>query len=62
MILSAGNPLLTTETFPYDLDTTSLGLTVTKCDEETVQSVMDEMLGYINSDGIVQVRFFLPRG
>jgi len=40
--------------FPYDLDTTSLGLTVVKRDEEVANSVMDEMLEYLNADGIIQ--------
>lgn len=47
--------MLTTEQFPHDLDTTSLGLTITKQDPDVVQSVMDEMLQYVNSDGIIQV-------
>jgi hypothetical protein len=40
--------------FPYDLDTTSLGLTVIKRDEEVANSVMDEMLEYVSADGIIQ--------
>ncbi|KAI9763568.1 MAG: hypothetical protein M1840_000430 [Geoglossum simile] len=40
--------------FPYDLDTTSLALTVTKRDKEIANSVMDEMLEYTNADGIIQ--------
>jgi hypothetical protein len=51
----SGKPLFTTEEFPYDLDTTSLGLTVTNADETTVFSVMDEMLEYVDADGIIQV-------
>ncbi|KAF7376184.1 Alpha-D-glucose-1-phosphate phosphatase YihX [Mycena sanguinolenta] len=50
-----GKGTLTTETFPFDLDTTSLGLTVMKSDKEVANSVMDEMLQYIDSDGIVLV-------
>jgi hypothetical protein len=45
--------------FPCDLDTTALALTVCKCDEDAANSVMDEMLEYINSDGIIQVRHLL---
>ena len=48
--------MLTTEIFPFDLDTTSVALTVVKRDEEVVHSVMDEMLEYTNPDGIIQVR------
>jgi hypothetical protein len=54
-MFSSGSPLLTTEEFPFDLDTTSLGFTVTKDHENVVHSVMDEMLDYINDDGIIQV-------
>ncbi|KAI9763248.1 MAG: hypothetical protein M1840_000823 [Geoglossum simile] len=43
--------------FPCDLDTTALALTVCKRDEDAANSVMDEMLEYINSDGIVQAYF-----
>jgi len=49
-------PVLTTEVFPCDLDTTSIALTVTGCSKEVISSVMDEMLEYIDKDGIVQVR------
>ncbi|KAJ6593944.1 Haloacid dehalogenase-like hydrolase-domain-containing protein [Mycena capillaripes] len=52
-----GKGTLTTEAFPFDLDTTSLGLTVMKRDKEVVRSVMDEMLQYIDSDGIVLTYF-----
>jgi len=52
---TTGKPLLTTEAFPYDLDTTSLGLMATKREQAVIQSVMDEMLEYVNADGIIQV-------
>ncbi|OJA11699.1 hypothetical protein AZE42_02093 [Rhizopogon vesiculosus] len=52
-----GKPLLTTEEFPFDLDTTSLGLTVMNDHEDIVHSVMDEMLDYIDDDGIIQTYF-----
>ncbi|KAJ6586968.1 HAD-like domain-containing protein [Mycena vulgaris] len=52
-----GKGTLTTEAFPFDLDTTSIGLTVMKRDKEVVGSVMDEMLQYIDSDGIVLTYF-----
>jgi hypothetical protein len=48
------NPILTTETFPCDLDTTSIALTVTGSSKGVISSVMDEMLKYVNKDGIVQ--------
>ncbi|KAJ7497338.1 HAD-like domain-containing protein [Mycena latifolia] len=50
-----GKGTLTTEAFPFDLDTTSIGLTVMQRDKEVVTSVMDEMLQYMDSDGIVLV-------
>ncbi len=50
-----GKPLLTTETYPNDLDTTSLALMATDCDDEVVNSVQDEMLEFVNEDGIVMV-------
>ncbi|EJD03446.1 HAD-like protein [Fomitiporia mediterranea MF3/22] len=53
-----GEPVMTTEEFPFDLDTTSIGLTVsTHVDYETKMSVMDEMLTYVNKDGIIQTYF-----
>ncbi|KAJ6499937.1 Haloacid dehalogenase-like hydrolase-domain-containing protein [Mycena vitilis] len=52
-----GKGTLTTEAFPFDLDTTSLGLTVMKRDKEVAGSVMDEMLQYKDSDGIVLTYF-----
>ncbi len=55
MVWQTGKPLLTTETYPNDLDTTSLALMVTGCDDEVVNSVLDEMLELVNEDGIVMV-------
>jgi hypothetical protein len=54
--LVSEKPLLTTEEFPFDLDTTSLGLTVMGSPEDVAHSVMDDMLNYIDDDGIIQVR------
>ena len=49
---------MTSEVFPADLDTTSIGLTVSNhVDVETKLSVMDEMLTYVNKDGIIQTYF-----
>lgn len=56
--LNKGDGVLTTSNFPFDLDTTSIGLTVsTHIDTATKQSVMDEMLTYKNEDGIIQTYF-----
>lgn len=59
MVWQTGKPLLTTETYPNDLDTTSLALMVTDCDDEVVNSVLDEMLELVNEDGIVMVWSFM---
>ncbi|KAI0047754.1 HAD-like protein [Auriscalpium vulgare] len=50
-------PTLTTEKFPCDLDTTSIGLVVTQPDDEVFNAVMDEMLQNLNADRIPQVYF-----
>ncbi|KAF9650600.1 HAD-like protein [Thelephora ganbajun] len=52
-----GKPVLTTEVFPCDLDTTSIALTVTGRSKEVISSVMDEMLNYVDKDGIIQTYF-----
>ncbi|KAG7442323.1 HAD-like protein [Guyanagaster necrorhizus] len=57
LIMIKGNGKLTTTEFPCDLDTTSLGLTVIRAKEEVAASTMDEMLMYVNEDGIVQTYF-----
>ncbi|KAF7360045.1 Alpha-D-glucose-1-phosphate phosphatase YihX [Mycena venus] len=46
-----------TAPFPCDLDTTSLALTVMDHDEQVAKSVMDEMLQYVDSDGIILTYF-----
>lgn len=51
----SGKGQLTTEEFPFDLDTTSLGLTILKRGKDTANSVMNEMLEYVDPDGIIQV-------
>ncbi|KAK7053307.1 hypothetical protein VNI00_003933 [Paramarasmius palmivorus] len=48
---------LTTSEFPFDLDTTALGLTIIKRDTSAVVQVMDKMLEFVNTDGIVQTYF-----
>jgi hypothetical protein len=55
-----GKGQLTTEEFPFDLDTTSLGLTILQHDKDTAHSVMDEMLEYVDHDGIIQVSVVTP--
>jgi hypothetical protein len=46
--------------FPDDLDTTSIGLTVTQPEDHVVDSVMDEMLQYTTDDGITMVKTCAP--
>ena len=54
--LFSEGPILTTDEFPPDLDTTSIGLVVTQPDDDHVfDSVMDEMLQYMTSDRITMV-------
>lgn len=49
---------MTSEIFPSDLDTTSIGLTVSQhVNFETKMSMIDEMLTYVNEDGIIQTYF-----
>ncbi|KAI0029804.1 HAD-like domain-containing protein [Vararia minispora EC-137] len=54
-------PALTTAEFPYDMDTTSIGLTVLEYDPTIANYVMDEMLSYLDEDGIVQTYFDFKR-
>uniref|UniRef100_A0A0W0FH08 Threonine dehydratase n=2 Tax=Moniliophthora roreri TaxID=221103 RepID=A0A0W0FH08_MONRR len=48
---------LTTTEFPFDLDTTAIGLTVVRRDKDTAFEVMEKMLEFVNTDGIVQTYF-----
>ena len=50
-------PLFTTDEFPPDLDTTSVGLMITQPDDDVVHSVLDEILQYRTEDGINMVKF-----
>ncbi|KZV70680.1 HAD-like protein [Peniophora sp. CONT] len=50
-------PMLTTDTFPCDLDTTSIGLMVTQPAPDVFARVMDEMLTYRTDEGIVLTYF-----
>ncbi|KAI0064798.1 HAD-like protein [Artomyces pyxidatus] len=52
-----GKPQLTTDNYPADLDTTSVGLMVTKPDDLAFNSVMDEIVRGKDADGIPQVYF-----
>ncbi|KAH9054307.1 hypothetical protein EDB87DRAFT_1689311 [Lactarius vividus] len=50
-------PVLTTDEFPPDLDTTSVALMVTQPDDQVFESVMDEMLQYMSTDHIPMTYF-----
>ncbi|KAG5648479.1 hypothetical protein DXG03_003090 [Asterophora parasitica] len=52
-----GKGKLTTEQFPFDLDTTSLALTILRREKALASSVIDEMLEYVDPDGIIQTYF-----
>ena len=51
-----GPPVLTTAQFPDDADTTSLGITVFNRPSHVAHLVMNKMLQYRTSDGLMQVR------
>ncbi|KAF4619081.1 hypothetical protein G7Y89_g14766 [Cudoniella acicularis] len=52
-----GNPILTTDTFPDDFDTTSLALLTTAVSDNAANNIMNEMLKYKSVDGITQSYF-----
>lgn len=56
LLTRPGAPVLTTESFPDDLDTTSLAFLNLEHDEATVRATMDDMLACCDQDGIVMVR------
>ncbi|KAH9858423.1 HAD-like protein [Lenzites betulinus] len=51
-----GKPLFSAS-FPDDMDTTSVALTVLRPDRTLVNSILDEMLQYLDTDGIMQTYF-----
>ncbi|KAJ6040799.1 HAD-like domain-containing protein [Penicillium canescens] len=53
----AGEPKYTSDAYPDDLDTTSLGLLVMPPDLTVVHSILDEMHDFIDEDGDVQTYF-----
>lgn len=52
---SYGPPVLTTEVFPEDLDTTSIALLTLDIDDSVKQKTMDDILQYLNPDGLAYV-------
>ncbi|KAI0775839.1 HAD-like protein [Trametes elegans] len=55
-----GKPLFS-ESFPDDVDTTSVALTVLRPDRALVDSILDEMLNFVDEDGIMQTYFDYSR-
>ncbi|KAJ0301589.1 hypothetical protein COL516b_007560 [Colletotrichum fioriniae] len=54
---SYGPPVLTTEVFPEDLDTTSIALLTLDIDDSVKQKTMDDILQYLNPDGLAYCYF-----
>ncbi|KAE8133596.1 HAD-like protein [Aspergillus pseudotamarii] len=53
----SGDPKYTSDSYPDDLDTTSLGLLTMPPHSEIVHSILDEMHNYVDEDGIPQAYF-----
>ncbi|PKY05793.1 HAD-like protein [Aspergillus campestris IBT 28561] len=51
----SGTPKYTTTQYPDDVDTTSLALASMPYSPEVVHSILDEMLDYVDEDGLVQL-------
>jgi hypothetical protein len=56
-LMNSEEPKFTTRRYPDDLDTTSLALSVLEYDEETIHGLLDDMLGNIDDDGMIEVSF-----
>ncbi|KAI3535680.1 hypothetical protein CSPX01_11204 [Colletotrichum filicis] len=54
---SYGPPVLTTEVFPEDLDTTSIALLTLDVDFDVKQKAMDNILQFLNPDGLAYCYF-----
>ena len=50
-----GPPVLTTDTYPDDIDTTTLALLKLDVTEDVKHKTMDDMLQCMNPDGLVYV-------
>ncbi|KAJ5190113.1 uncharacterized protein N7498_009098 [Penicillium cinerascens] len=46
-----GKHVLTTKEFPFDLDTTSAALVTLKNSKEHINTMLDDMLDFMNSEG-----------
>lgn len=54
-VFAYGAPVLTTDTYPDDLDTTSLALLTLDVTESIKEKTMDDMLKFMNPDGLAYV-------
>ncbi|KAJ5019550.1 hypothetical protein K4K57_012691 [Colletotrichum sp. SAR 10_99] len=54
-VFAYGAPVLTTDTYPDDLDTTSLALLTLDATERIKEKAMDDMLKFMNPDGLAYV-------
>ncbi|KAJ5652725.1 Haloacid dehalogenase-like hydrolase-domain-containing protein [Penicillium longicatenatum] len=50
-------PVLTTKEFPFDLDTTSAALVTLKNSKEHINTMLDDMLDFMNSEGLIMTYF-----
>lgn len=53
----SGKPKYTTDEYPPDLDTTSLGMIAFPPDKEVAHSILDGMLNYVDEDGNFQAYY-----
>lgn len=51
----SGKPKYTSQVYPDDMDTTALALVVLSYDAKLAHSILDEILSYVDEDGLVQV-------
>ncbi|KXH66335.1 hypothetical protein CSAL01_03929 [Colletotrichum salicis] len=56
-VFSYGPPVLTTEVYPEDLDTTSMALLTLDVDFDVKQETMNDILKYLSPDGLVYCYF-----
>ncbi|KAF0319339.1 hypothetical protein GQ607_013444 [Colletotrichum asianum] len=56
-VFAYGAPVLTTDTYPDDLDTTSLALLTLDATDRIKENAMDDMLKFMNPDGLAYCYF-----
>lgn len=55
LLIRLEQPMLTTSIYPNDFDTTALALTIVDTPNHIADSIMDQVLNNLGSDGLVQV-------